>query len=266
MALPIWPYQTIGDSYRPAIIFLHGFMGAGADWLSTAKNLADYFYCILPDLPGHGWNTGFPLTHPLDFETAADGLRQLIDRLSLTQTHLVGYSLGGRIALYTAICYPQLISTLVIESANPGLETESARRSRAALDDQRAEQILAEGLDAFVEQWYQLDLFRSLQTQPELLDSIKVRRKKNDPRWTAKIIRELSPGRQPPLWDRLDGLSMPTLLLAGALDPAYTAVVTQMGQKFRQATIEIMPDAGHNIHLEQPENFSQIIREFLQKK
>lgn len=265
MALPIWPYQTIGDSYRPAIIFLHGFMGAGADWLSVAKNLADYFYCILPDLPGHGWNTGFPLTHPLDFATVADGLRQLIDRLGLAQVHLVGYSLGGRIALYTAICFPQLLTTLVIESANPGLETEPARLSRAALDDQRAEQIIADGMDTFVEQWYQLDLFRSLQTQPELLETIKVRRKKNDPRWTAKIIQELSPGRQPPLWDRLDSLPMPTLLLAGALDQTYTAMVTRMAQKMTGATIEIVPDAGHNIHLEQPEKVSQIMRAFLHR-
>jgi len=120
-------------------------------------------------------------------------------------------------------------------------------------------------MDAFVEQWYQLELFRSLQTQPELLDSIKVRRKKNDPRWAAKIIRELSPGRQPSLWDRLDSLPMPTLLLAGALDPTYTTMVTQMGQKIAQATIEIVPDAGHNIHLEQPETFSRIMRSFLHR-
>ena len=265
MALPIWPYQTIGDSYRPALIFLHGFMGAGSDWSSIAKTLADQFYCILPDLPGHGWNTDFPLTHPLDFATVADGLQQLIDRLGLAQVHLAGYSLGGRIALYTAICFPQLITTLVIESANPGLEAEPARLSRAALDDQRAEQIMADGMDAFVEQWYQLELFRSLQTQPELLDAIKVRRKKNDPRWAAKIIRELSPGRQPSLWDRLDSLPMPTLLLAGALDPTYTTMVTQMGQKIAQATIEIVPDAGHNIHLEQPEKFSRIMRSFLHR-
>ncbi|MCB9100606.1 MAG: 2-succinyl-6-hydroxy-2,4-cyclohexadiene-1-carboxylate synthase [Anaerolineales bacterium] len=264
MTLPIWPYQTVGDSYRPAIVFLHGFMGAGSDWLFIAKQLADRFYCILPDLPGHGWNTDFSLTYPLDFAVIADGLRQLISRLGLKQVHLAGYSLGGRIALYTAVHFPQLITTLTIESASPGLEDEETRRSRAELDDQRAEQIMAEGIDAFVEQWYQLNLFQSLQAQPERLNAIKAERKKNDPRWAAKIIQDLSPGRQPPLWDRLDGLPMPTLLLAGVLDQTYTTMMAQIGQKISQAVVEIIPDAGHNVHLEQPDTFSQIVKAFLQ--
>ncbi|MCB0209937.1 MAG: 2-succinyl-6-hydroxy-2,4-cyclohexadiene-1-carboxylate synthase [Anaerolineae bacterium] len=266
MPSPIWPYQTTGESYLPPVIFLHGFMGSGTDWLPIAKNLATQYYGILPDLPGHGWNTDFPLTQPINFDTVADGLRQLIEYLNLAPVTLVGYSMGGRIALYTAIQFPERIASLVLEGANPGLADEEDRQARATLDDQRAEQLQAEGIDTFVDTWYAMDLFRTLHTDPARLDAMKSRRKKNDPRWAAKIIRDLSPGRQPPLWDRLHTLAMPTLLLAGALDTKYTALMNRMGQSIPRSEVTIVPNAGHNVHVEQPEAFSQLLTNFLQSK
>ena len=266
MPSPIWPYQTTGESYLPPVIFLHGFMGSGADWLPIAENLAAHYYGILPDLPGHGWNTDFPITQPVTFDTVAAGLRQLIEQLNLAPVTLVGYSMGGRIALYTAIQFPERIASLVLEGANPGLADEQDRQARAALDNQRAEQLRTEGIDTFVDKWYAMDLFRTLHTNPERLNAMKSCRKKNDPSWAAKIISELSPGRQPPLWDQLDSLTTPSLLLAGALDTNYTALMSRMGQSIPHATVEIVPDAGHNIHVEQPEIFTQMLANFLQCK
>ena len=95
MPTPVWPYQTIGESYLPPIIFLHGFMGSGDDWRPVAEKLASNFFCILPDLPGHGWNRDLSLSQPLDFETVTEGLQQLIDRLKLAPVNVAGYSMGG---------------------------------------------------------------------------------------------------------------------------------------------------------------------------
>jgi 2-succinyl-6-hydroxy-2,4-cyclohexadiene-1-carboxylate synthase len=165
--------------------------------------------------------------------------------------------LGGRLALYTALAYPEKFCSLILESANPGLTGALEREERAALDDRRAEQIVAGVIEAFIQTWYNLPLFQTLQRDPLRLKAIKSIRSTTDPHWAAKIVSQLSPGRQPSLWPRLGDLSLPVLLVAGELDAPYRAVTNRMAQKISHATIEIIPDAGHNTHLEQPEQFSR---------
>lgn len=257
-----WPYQAVGQKKNASILFLHGFMGSGADWLPITNQLSHRFYCIMPDLPGHGKNTIFPISQPLNFDIVSAGLIELIDQLELDQVSLVGYSMGGRLSLYTALKYPTKITSLVIESASPGLIAKEERQERARLDDRQAERLLTGGIDAFVEAWYNLPLFETLHRYPQLLEAVKNSRKKNNPRWAAKIISELSPGRQPVLWEQLTLLAMPVLLMAGALDKKFTELITSMGQKIPYSVTHIIPDAGHNIHLEQPARFVELISDF----
>jgi 2-succinyl-6-hydroxy-2,4-cyclohexadiene-1-carboxylate synthase len=171
--------------------------------------------------------------------------------------------MGGRLALYYALRFPQAVAALALEGASPGLADAPARQARAALDDDRANRLLADGLDAFLGEWYQLPLFASLRQRPDLLARTIERRRANNPRWLAKVISELSPGRQPSLWGELGQLSLPVLLVAGALDENYSALVGQMAQKIPQATVKIAPSAGHNVHLEQPEFFAGLLADFL---
>jgi 2-succinyl-6-hydroxy-2,4-cyclohexadiene-1-carboxylate synthase len=264
--LPIWTYHSRGEPHLPPVVCLHGFMGAGADWLPLAEQWAGRFFCLLPDLPGHGGNQQFPLSSPLDFESVGQGLHLFLQHLHLDRVSLVGYSLGGRIALDAATKFPQKIKTLVLESCHAGIENDQARRDRAAADERQAESLLAHGMDSFVEQWYKLDLFKTLQRRPQLLAELKANRKKNDPRWMAKVIKELSPGRQPLLGEKLGSLPMPTLLLAGELDAKYVDLVGRLGSQIPQAVVKIIPDAGHNVHLEQPEKFAETVVNFLQEQ
>jgi len=259
----IWPHQTLGSPHTPALIFLHGFMGTGSDWRPIARRCVPHFFCILPDLPGHGQNCRFSPAEPLDFARIATGLQQLMSHLQLERANLVGYSMGGRLALYTATQFPQRISRLILESASPGLADSQARQARATADDDRAATLLKVGLEEFIDHWYTLPLFNSLQQQPALLAQAKTQRLQNQPGWMAKIIRDLSPGRQPPLWDQLGDLSLPVLLLAGALDPKYSALIPQMAQKIAGAQAKIVATAGHNIHLEQPDLFANTLLKFL---
>jgi 2-succinyl-6-hydroxy-2,4-cyclohexadiene-1-carboxylate synthase len=238
-------------------------MGTNADWLPIAERCADRFFCLMPDLPGHGNNTNFPITQPLNFEFVVTGLNLLLEQLDLDRVSLTGYSMGGRLALYAAIKFPKKITALILESANPGLVEEQARQERAEVDDKRAETLLKIGIESFVDHWYQLGLFSSLKKHPPLFDEIKSRRKQNEARWLAKIISQLSPGRQPPLWDKLGLLPMPVLLVAGALDQKYAKLMARMGANIPKAKVEIIPDAGHNTHLEQPKRFAELLTTFL---
>lgn len=261
-----WPYHSIGERHNPPVVLLHGFMGAGTDWLPLAELWASQFFCLMPDLPGHGRNTHLPLAQPLDFDRVVQGLLTFLQHLQLDRVSLVGYSLGGRIALYAATRFPQKIKALVLESCQAGLTGESKRRDRAEADDRLADLLLTQGMESFVEQWYNLDLFGSLKRQPHLLAEIKEKRKRNDPYWMAKIIKELSPGQQPSLWNKLGSLPMPALLMAGELDAKYTELVVMMGRQIPEATVEIFPEVGHNIHLEHPEAFSGVVQTFLGQK
>lgn len=260
-----WPYQSIGNRHCPPVVFLHGFMGTGTDWLNIAELCAESFFCLMPDLPGHGHNIELPISQPLNFDVVVEGLNDFFEQLGLNKVGLVGYSMGGRIAFYTAIRFPHKIKSLVLESSNPGIADEKDRQARAEVDDRRAKTLLSEGIDTFVEQWYDLGLFHTLKRYPQLFAKTKEKRKKNDAQWTAKIIRELSPGRQPSLWEDLDTVSMPVMLMAGALDSKYSEIMTAMSARIPEATVEIMPDAGHNIHLEKPKHFAELITGFLQR-
>jgi 2-succinyl-6-hydroxy-2,4-cyclohexadiene-1-carboxylate synthase len=261
--MSVWPYHALGRPQQPPLLFLHGFMGCGADWLPLAGALADHFYCLMPDLPGHGRHLELSLDQPLHFQDIVLSLEHFMDKLALEQVRLVGYSMGGRLALYTAVTLPERVRALILEGANPGLAEEQARRQRASLDDGYAELLLTEGVDRFLDRWYNLALFSSLKGRPALLEKLKAGRRQNDPRWLAKIISELSPGRQPPLWERLEKLSMPVLFMAGALDTKYAALALELKERLPQAEVALIPGASHNTHLEQPELFIRQLRAFL---
>lgn len=256
-----WPFQTLGDPSHPPICFLHGFLGQRQDWLPIAEALSPQFFCILPDLPGHGENPS-PST-PLSFDLLNEGLLALFDALALSHVHLVGYSMGGRAALSFAVHHPARVASLTLESASPGLTTPAERRTRAEEDARRAEAILTGGIEPFVEHWYTLPLFRSLENHPHARAQIIARRKQNNPAGVAQAVRDLSPGRQPSVWDQLPRLEMPVLLLAGALDGKYVSVSEQMAARVPHARLVIVPDAGHTVHLEQPVQFISKLENFI---
>jgi 2-succinyl-6-hydroxy-2,4-cyclohexadiene-1-carboxylate synthase len=186
-----------------------------------------------------------------------------MDTLGLAKIHLVGYSMGGRAALYFAVHHPERVASLTLESTSPGLTDPHERRTRAEEDARRAETILSGGIAPFVEHWYTLPLFRSLENHPAVRAEIMARRKTNHPAWVASVIRDLSPGRQPAVWDQLSRLKMPILLIVGALDEKYVTVGQRMAALLPHARLEIVPDAGHTVHLEQPARFISLLRGFL---
>jgi 2-succinyl-6-hydroxy-2,4-cyclohexadiene-1-carboxylate synthase len=257
--------ETLGNPKNPPLVFLHGFLGRGESWREVAQSFREKYFCILPDLPGHGQNTNSDLSSPLNFDIVADWLFHLLEEISAPKIHLVGYSLGGRAALTFACRYPKRILTLTLESANPGIVDESERAKRSAEDSSRAESILKNGISAFVDGWYQMPLFASLQNHPEKLAVIKESAKQNDPRWMAKVIYELSPGLQTPLWNCLPNLSFPVLLIGGGDDKKYAQIIPAISEKIPNSRYEIIPDAGHNIHAEQPGKYISLLQNFLPK-
>ncbi len=257
-----WPHQVLGDVAAPPVLFLHGFLGSGADWLPVAGPLSRDYFCILPDLPGHAAHTQIPFDEPLTFDGLSAGIGDLLDELSIPQVNVVGYSLGGRAALHFACTQPARVRALILESASPGIEDAMEREKRAALDDERASTLLRVGLEAFVDVWYAAPLWGSLRRKPALLAQVKAQRAGQEARWMAKVVRELSPGRMPSLWGSLP-LVGPALLLAGEEDAHYAGLIPRMASLISKAEFQIITDAGHNLHVEEPGLFLSVISAFL---
>ncbi len=253
-------FIALGNRKNPPLVFLHGFLGSGKSWRTIAESFAEDYFCILPDLPGHGENTKDELASPLNFDILTEWLSHLLDQIPVSKIHLVGYSLGGRTALYFACHHSERILSLILESTSPGIDDESERARRLAEDNTRAESILKDGISAFIEDWYQMPLFASLQNHPQTLSAIKQAAKSNNAEWAAKVIRDLSPGTQKPLWDSLSNLSFPVLLIAGGKDEKYVQMIHKMAERIPNSRSVIVPEAGHNVHAEQPEKYMEVIR------
>jgi 2-succinyl-6-hydroxy-2,4-cyclohexadiene-1-carboxylate synthase len=246
------------------LVLLHGFTGSTESWAEHLPIFSAYYRTIAIDLLGHGRTEAPADFARYDMEQSASDLADLLTTIAPGPIHLLGYSMGGRLALYFAVTYPYLVHSLVLESASPGLADPVARQERIQSDEQLANEIEAQGISAFVARWEALPLFAGQQRLPTAVQNrLRDQRLGNRPHGLANSLRGMGTGRQPALWDQLATLSMPTLLLAGELDEKFKLIARQMATYLPNATVAIVPDAGHTIHLEQPQAFQEQVLPFL---
>lgn len=256
--------STIGDPSLPRIVFLHGFLGSGSDWLPLARQLEKEYCSILVDLPGHG-ETGISATADPDlfFKETVDALAAELTRSPSPPSLLVGYSMGGRVALALALRHPHLFTKAVIVSASPGLRTEEEQISRRESDEGIARKI-ERNFDGFIHAWYDQPLFATLKNHP-LFHEIEHERKINNPGNLAAALRLLGTGRQPSFWDALPANRMPIQFFAGEKDPKYVEIGHQMVNLCPESSLEIFPGCGHTLHIENRELFLDRLKTFFNK-
>lgn len=254
-------HRTFGEKSSRHLVFLHGFLGCGEDWLPIAQHLEPGYYSTLVDLPGHGEST-VPEQGKYDMDDVVEAVADILR--DLREPVLIGYSMGGRVALATAMKHREFVGALVLESATPGLQTESERLKRIELDESRAEELLRLGTRDFVAKWYDGELFSSLQDNPEKLATLLALRSIGDAEDLASALRNLSVGRQESFWDRLDDLTIPVLLIAGELDTKFVTTNNMMAEGLHNVESAVIADAGHNTHFEQPESFLRSLVDFFE--
>lgn len=256
-------YTVYGDPHRPVTLFLHGFMGSGANWAETISALDERFYCVAPDLPGHGRSLGLT---PEDYTIggAAKMLRELLDGLEISRTAIVGYSMGGRLALYLALRHPERCSRLFLESASPGIEDAAERKVRREADEERARRLESGDFETFLANWYRQPLFTSLSQHQGLVEEMIEARSNNDPGELARSLRGMGTGNQPPLWEELPGLRAPVLAVAGELDEKFVEISRRMAGSSLNVRVAVVPGAGHNVRLEAPEAYLTLLQDLLE--
>ena len=192
---------------------------------------------------------------------AADVI-DLLDQLSIVKAHLAGYSMGGRLALFLALRSPERFKSVMLESASPGLASEDERAVRLKRDEDLAGRIETNGIEWFVDTWEQLPLWESQSEQ--LKAAQRPQRLRNRARGLANSLRGMGSGVQPNLWRELPNLAVPTLLLVGEQDDKFRLINQEMAVMIPRSKLAVIPSAGHNTHLENPQAFYLTLRSFLE--
>ncbi len=261
-----WHVQEHGCRNAPPVVFLHGFMGRGDDWLPVIALLGTTFRCITLDLPGHGRNE---IDAGGAFPAVLADLVQIGEQLGLHDAGLVGYSMGGRVALAWALAAQARFAALALESAQPGIAEAEARAERLTWDlalSARLESVAddADAFRAFLDDWYAMPLFQSLGTRPDLLAPLIETRRENDPIQLARATALLGAGSLPAVWSALPTLAPPALCIVGANDRKYCRIAEEMSQRGARIAVQCLENCGHNVHLENPEGYTTVLRCFLE--
>lgn len=229
------------------VLALHGFTGRGEDFFSISEEVKSQEVEVLAlDLPGHdgvgATDTSFSL------ETAFERIEAVAPK---TPFALMGYSLGGRIALHYAVKNPHRLSHLLLIGAQPGLRDEAQRLSRSQSDEALADHIIAIGAEAFLQEWAAYPLIKSQINIPGPLKSrMAIGRKGHVAAGLARALVDYSPGVLPHLWERLAGITCPVSLIVGEFDTQYTQIAYEMKALLPNVEVIIIPQAGHAAHLE----------------
>jgi len=253
-----------GEENLPAIVFLHGFTGSTASWREITKLLKNNYETIAVDLTGHGKSTIPDDFDRYSMDQQVEDLEALFTELSLDQFILVGYSMGGRVALAYTVRYSKRVSTLILESSSPGLKTAEEREERQMADRRLAERILTGGLPAFVDFWGNIPLFasqKSLSEEKQL--AVRNERLSQSEIGLANSLYGIGTGSQASYWDSLGTVNLPVLLVTGDLDTKFVIISREMQRKFPNVRHETIGHTGHAIHVEKPATFATMIEEHI---
>lgn len=255
-----------GQENRVSLVFIHGFLGSGADWQAVVDILRADFHCVTIDLPGHG------KSQQIAVDGFDDTAAYLIDTIHANVNGpfwLVGYSLGARLSMYLATlpascwcltarnsrlvdakaCYLQGI---IVESGHPGLPCD-ARHARAQHDDAWASRFEREPLQNVLQDWYQQPVFSSL-NQEQKKYCVNIRQANFGPN-VAKMLRATSLSKQPCLLDKLHSSGVPFCYVCGEEDKRFSALAQAFG-----SDSHVVKNAGHDVHQQYPEHVSQLIK------
>jgi 2-succinyl-6-hydroxy-2,4-cyclohexadiene-1-carboxylate synthase len=246
------------------MLLLHGFTGTSDSWGSLAAILARHLDVIVVDLPGHGRSSApsDPARYALD--RLADDLAAVVDAGGARAVVVLGYSMGGRAAVKFALRHPGRVAGLVLESTSPGITDTAQRARRRQSDDDLATMLERDGITAFVEVWERLPLWSSqVALDQRTRKRLRMQRLAQSPQALANALRGAGQGSDAPVAGELHAIRVPVLLIAGALDDGYVAFGRTMASALPDARLEIVPGAGHAVHLERPAEYASLVNRFL---
>ncbi len=258
----VWPGA---EPAKKTIIALPGFIGNGNDFDILHQYYEDHPIIIAPDLPDYyqphtscdnEWDLTLNLLDELIDETARD-----------TEVYLLGYSMGGRIALQYATHFKKKLAGLILIGATPGLTMKFDRELRQLTEQAHAKVLTEQGIETFLKEWFKLPLISTQLDSPEPYRSKRSAARANlIPETVAYYIKSLGTGAMPNVWDKLSTLDLRTFLLTGEDDPKYCACASKMSSLLPTSEHHIISNAGHAPHFESPSATAEAIKEWIENE
>ncbi|MCP3697736.1 MAG: 2-succinyl-6-hydroxy-2,4-cyclohexadiene-1-carboxylate synthase [Aliivibrio sp.] len=250
------------NTTRPCVVFLHGLLGTIADWEKISQEVTNTYPALLIDLPGHGKSSAIYVLEDDGFEETCRLIVEQLESSAYQEFIFVGYSLGGRIAMYLNACFklPEniVLRGLCIEGGNFGLLNAEEKHARLKNDIAWAERFEQQPIVDVLNTWYQQPVFSSL--NPEQRQDLVAKRSDNLGKSVGMMLRSTSLAKQPHLLEALHRSTIPMLYICGEADKKFQHLAEQS-----QLTYQIIAQAGHNAHVEQPERFTHVLNTFLQQ-
>lgn len=240
---------------KPIILHaLHGFLGHSSDWNNVTRHLKNIESFRLYDL----------FANPLIKTSGglwswAQNFNELAAKNSSSNAKhvLLGYSLGGRLALHAIIQNPSIWSAAIIVSAHPGLKDKIEKKKKLKNDMYWAERFKADSWDGLIKDW---------NSQSVLKGSLSLERleEKFSRENLACALEEWSLGKQDDLSTFIKELSNPFLWLAGENDEKYSSMLKSLSLQNPLSHTAIIEKAGHRVPWDHPAQFQKKINQFIQ--
>lgn len=279
-------YQRWGKVENPPLLLLHGFMQSCSSWYAVADMLKAKYCVYALDFIGHGQSEKSSNSARYTYEDMAQSVDYFIRNICIpawcdanesTQTllqplvHVIGYSMGGRIALQLLKTSSDVLASLILESCNVGCATEKDRQEAAQRNQSWIDRLQTDGMEAFVNYWETLPLF---DTQRELgwNKRLHASRAANDAPCMVRCLAGSGKQAMPLSGDTLEVVrqatggvqntkpALPILYIYGAKDAKSCAVAQQLESV--GASVSVI-NAGHNVHLEAPMLYLEEVQKFL---
>jgi 2-succinyl-6-hydroxy-2,4-cyclohexadiene-1-carboxylate synthase len=234
---------------------LHGFTGAPSSFSTLLERLpAERAFC--PLLLGHAGDASLASS----FEAEVDRLYALLD--PGRRYHVIGYSLGARLALGLLVRHPTAFAAGTLIGLNPGLRDQSARDARRGLEAEWCTLLRSRGVAAFVEHWEKQPLFASQNRLSEaVLQAQRRTRLSHSAEGLCRSLEATGLGTMPSYWEKLSTLDIPLSLVAGAQDSRFVELAQQARELLPRARVVTVAEAGHNLLLERPDALAALVFE-----
>ncbi|HKI43690.1 MAG TPA: 2-succinyl-6-hydroxy-2,4-cyclohexadiene-1-carboxylate synthase [Balneolales bacterium] len=262
-------YHYYIHSQKPALpylVMLHGFMGDSGIFDHLIAVLQAFSNPVTIDLIGHGQTDAPGNSQRYELSNQIDDINDLLSQLNLQGTFLLGYSMGGRLALRIALNNNLNLAGLILESTTYGIEDPAVKKDRLRSDQDNADRILND-FHTFVDKWNRNPLFAASQPlKEETQQNLDYIQRRQRPHGLANSLIGFGSASMASVRHQLGHISLPTLLITGQQDVKYSTIGNEMSRHIPDCKHYILAGCGHRVHVDDPNKYVNTIRRFIESQ